>query len=174
MPVVIYRVLIMIANFLFFYNYLDIPKEKMNSKNLVACNIITKKINNGSMVYLKDKIIKCINNNVILENNILLNIDSIILATGFDENVSFLKEYNNIKYLQMFDTNIENCAFIGFSPSYNWPKISEKQSKLFIKYILGDFEIKTKNIDNYIKKHTTNQNINNLKFTDLTYELYNY
>jgi len=179
LPLKIYRVVILMVNYLLFYNYLDIPNEKMNSKNLVACNIITTKINNGILVYLKDKIIECQNKNIVLKDNTLLNIDSVILATGYHEQFDFLNKNKNKnlskeKYLQIFDTELDQCAFIGFSPSYNWPKISEKQSKIFIDYILGNFEINKKNVSDYIKNHNRNQKINNLDFNDLTYELYNY
>lgn len=176
-PLKLYRCLIKLVNNLVFFNYLDIPKEKMNSKNLVASNIISKKINNGTLVYLKDKIKYCNNKNVILNDNILLNIDRIILATGYKEDYGFFSREVNVKnnkYLQIFDINYQNCAFIGFSPSYNWPKISEKQSKIFLDLITGDFKINEKDVDKYYKNHTKNQKLNNMEFNDLTYELFNY
>ena len=74
----------------------------------------------------------------------------------------------------MIDINYQNCAFIGFSPSYNWPKISEKQSKIFLDLITGDFKINEKDVDKYYKNHTKNQKLNNMEFNDLTYELFNY
>jgi lysine/ornithine N-monooxygenase len=168
MPINLYRLLMVLANLILFCNYLEIPKEKMNSTNLVACNIISKKIKNGSLVYLNDRIVSSEKNHVVLAKNILLNIDIIILATGYRT------QEKTDKYLQIFDKDIENCGFIGFSPSYNWPKISEKQSKIFINYILGGFKIELNDVNTYIKKHSDNQSINKLKFNDLTYEMYNY
>jgi hypothetical protein len=175
LPLKIYKFLIILANFLIFSNYLDIPNNKMNSKNLVASNIITKKIKNGSLVYLKDKINRCQDKNIILNNNILLNIDRIILATGYRETFNFFsKNVNKKKYLQIFDEHFKNCGFIGFSPSYNWTKISEKQSKIFIEFIKGNFKIEKTDISEYVKNHSNKQKVNNMAFNDLTYELFNY
>ena len=58
------------------------------------------------------------------------------MTTGYKEEYVFFKEQpNEEKYLQIFDEKFKNCAFIGFSPSYNWSKVSEKQSQIFIDYI---------------------------------------
>ncbi len=174
-PLFIYRLIIICINLFCFKNYLQIPKTKMNSKNLIANLIICEKIANNTLVYLKDKIIDSSDNSIILKDNIILNVDTIILATGYSEKFVFFKEQpDKEKYLQIFDSKFENCGFIGFSPSYNWSKVSEKQSKIFIDYILGNFVINESDINDYKEKHRTNQEYNNLPFNDLTYELFNY
>ena len=47
--------------------------------------------------------------------------------------------------------------------------ISEKQSKIFLDLITGDFKINEKDVDKYYKNHTKNQKLNNMEFNDLTY-----
>ena len=151
------------------------PKCKMNSKNLIASTIICQKVNSNNLVYIKDTIKDSYKNNVVLSDQVLRNIDTIILATGYITQFSFLEiQPNEKKYLQIFDKNLKNCAFIGFSPSYNWSKVSEKQSKLFVDYILGKFMVDDYSFEKYRLKHEKSQKINNLPFNDLTYELYNY
>ena len=174
-PLFLYRFIFLCLNLLYFKNYLDLPYEKMNSTNLIASNIISEKIKDNSLVYIKDVVKDSHKNNVILENNILVNVDIIILATGYEEQFDFFKNQpSKKKYLQIFDKNFKNCAFIGFSPSYNWSKVAEKQSKIFIDFIKGRFTFNDLQYNEYLKCHNIKQKYNNLLFNDLTYELYNY
>ncbi len=174
-PLCLYRFIIICINYFYFNNYLPIPESKMNSKNLIASTIICQKVNSNNLVYIKDTIKDSYKNNVVLSDQVLRNIDTIILATGYITQFSFLEiQPNEKKYLQIFDKNLKNCAFIGFSPSYNWSKVSEKQSKLFVDYILGKFMVDDYSFEKYRLKHEKSQKINNLPFNDLTYELYNY
>ena len=68
----------MLVIYFYFGIYHEIPQSKMNSKNLIANTIIHDKIRNNTLVYLKDEIKECKQKNIILKNNILLNIDTII------------------------------------------------------------------------------------------------
>tara|TARA_B100001057_G_C22653319_1_gene872951 strand:+ start:117 stop:572 length:456 start_codon:yes stop_codon:yes gene_type:complete len=150
----------------------------MNGNNLIASNIIQKKISDGTLCYVKDILSDCQNKNLICENNIFLNIDYIILATGYKSDYSFLKEYNISNKLsnQIYDKHLENCAFIGYSKSYNWSQISEKQSKIFINDILKNRN--RASFTNYdekiIKNFLNNQKYNDLDYNDLTYEMFSY
>ena len=41
--------------------------------------------------------------------------------------VDFLENIPKNRYLGVFHRDYKNIGFIGYNPSYNWPKISEKQ-----------------------------------------------
>lgn len=155
-----YKIIIKLVFLLFFKNTLNIPHEKMNSKNLVGSSIILNKINNGSMVYIKDNIEFTNNKNIIFTNNIFLNIDYIFCCSGYTNNNDFL-EIPKDRYLGIFHKDYKNIGFIGFNPSYNWPKICEKQSILFL-----DFIDKKMNVNKYYSKKIINE--------DFTYYLYDY
>ena len=178
LPLIIYYLLIKLTIIFLFNIYLDTPYSKMNGNNLIASNIIQKKISDGTLCYVKDILSDCQNKNLICENNIFLNIDYIILATGYKSDYSFLKEYNISNKLsnQIYDKHLENCAFIGYSKSYNWSQISEKQSKIFINDILKNRN--RASFTNYdekiIKNFLNNQKYNDLDYNDLTYEMFSY
>ena len=67
------------------------------------------------------------------------------LYTGYNIHHDYFKDNiktkNNDRYFGIFDTKRKNCAFIGFCPSYNWPKISEKQSILFSNWKINCFQM---------------------------------
>ena len=75
--------------------------------------------------------------------------------------MSFLKEIPKNRYLGIFNKDYKNMGFIGYNPSYNWPKICEKQSVIFL-----DFIDNKMNINNYYSRKI----YDNL---DYTYNLYN-
>ena len=150
----------------------------MNGNNLIASNIVQKKILDGSLCYVKDILLECQDKNIICKNNIFLNIDYIILATGYKSDYSFFKDYNISNKLsnQIYDKNLDNCAFIGYSKSYNWSQLSEKQSKIFINDILkyrNNISFTNYNEKN-VQKFLNNQNYNDLDYNDLTYEMFSY
>ena len=160
--IVFYRLIVKIVNLIFFGNVLDIPFEKINSRNLVGSTIINKKIMNGSIIYLKDNIKFIHKNNIILSNNILLNIDYIFCCNGYNNYLTFLGNIPKKRYLGIFHKNYKNIGFIGYNPSYNFPKICEKQSILFLNYMDNKFKI-NKYYENKIRYNE-----------DYTYNLYDY
>lgn len=158
-----YRIIVKLVNIIFFKNALNIPNEKMNSNNLIGSNIINKKIKNGSLSYINDTIEFCYKKNIICSKNIFLNIDIIFCCNGYNNTFSFMNyDIPKNRYLGIFDTNFKNIGFIGYNPSYNWPKISEKQSMIFLDYIEGKM-----NINKYYEKKIKDK-------YDFTYNLYDY
>tara|TARA_Y100000022_G_C13236587_1_gene370158 strand:- start:364 stop:1578 length:1215 start_codon:yes stop_codon:yes gene_type:complete len=175
-PLQLYLVLFKIANILLFNNFLNIPKEKVNSKNLIASTIIPELIYKNKLIYLKDTIKYCKSNHIILKNSILFNIDYIILCNGYDESYNFLKDNNKFvyRYKQIINPFLNNVAFIGHSASYNWLINSYNQSKWYIdNIILKKIIISQQTMFDEIKKHKNNNKKNNLDYKDLTYELFN-
>jgi hypothetical protein len=175
LPIKLYLLLFKIVNLLLFNNYLNVPYSIVNSKNLIGSNIIPSLINKNKLIYIKDTIINFNKNNIILENNILYNIDYLILCNGYKENYEFInnkfKYYN--RYKQIINPYIENCAFIGLSPSYNWLQNSYNQSIWYIDNIVKH----NKNIDritmiNSIENIKNEKSKYNLDYNDLTYELF--
>ena len=155
-----YRIIIKLVFLLFFKNTLNIPIEKINSTNLIGSNIILKKIKDGNLIYVKDEIEFVDKKNIIFSNNIFLNIDYIFCCNGYINDNDFL-EIPKERYLGIFNEKYKNIGFIGFNPSYNWPKICEKQSNIFL-----DFIDKKMNINkSYSKKIIDN---------DFTYYLYDF
>ena len=174
MPLTLYRYIFIIINMFVFCNYLDIPCQKVNSKNIVGSTIIPHKILNGSLTYIKDTLKHVSDNKILLSDNILLNTDIIFLATGYTTIPYFLKKISNEKYLQIFDRNYKNCALIGYSSSYNFPKIAEKQSKIFLDYVQNKFIFNNNEYYNYLQMIKSNKCYKNMDFDDLTYDLYNF
>ena len=157
-----YRIIIKIVNFILFSNTLEIPYKKINSRNLVGSNIINKKIKNSSLIYLKDNIKFAYKNNIILSKNVLLNIDYIFCCNGYNSNLKFLGDIPKKRYLGIFHKDYKNIGFIGYNPSYNWPKICEKQSIIFLDYMEDNIQI-----NQYYKNKISNNE-------DYTYNLYDY
>jgi hypothetical protein len=157
-----YRIIVKLINFIFFGNVLDIPYEKINSNNLVGSNIIPTKMKNESLIYIKDTIKFTSEKNVICSKNILLNIDYIFCCNGYSNYVSFIDKIPKKRYLGIFNKDYKNIGFIGYNPSYNFPKICEKQSNIFL-----DFIDNKMNINNYYSRKIYDN-------VDYTYNLYDY
>lgn len=158
-----YRIIVKLVNIIFFKNALTIPNEKMNSSNLIGSNIINKKIKNSTLSYINDTIEFSYKKNIICSKNIFLNVDIIFCCNGYDNKISFLDTSIPInRYLGIFHQNFKNIGFIGYNPSYNWPKISEKQSIIFLDYIEGKM-----NINKYYEKKIKDK-------YEYTYNLYDY
>lgn len=167
--IVFYRIIIKLVNFIFFNNTLNIPLSKINSNNLVASNIINKKINNNTLIYVQDTIKFCSNKSIICNNNIFMDIDIIFLCNGYNSKPLFLEEIPKERILGIFSDKYNNIGFIGFNPSYNWPKISEKQSNIFLDYIENKLKINKKIVRKIKKKNKCSSNQN-----DYTYKMYEY
>ena len=161
--IVFYRIIVKLVNLLFFKNTLNIPFSKINSNNLIASNIINKKIKNNTLIYVQDTIKFSLNKSIICNNNIFLDIDIIFLCNGYNYKPKFLEEIPEKRYLGIFSDKYKNIGFIGFNPSYNWPKISEKQSIIFLDYIDNKLNIN--------KKIARKINLDN---NDYTYKMYDY
>lgn len=164
----IYRIILKLINFIFFNNTLNIPFSKINSNNLIASNIINNKIQDNSLIYVQDNIKFSLNKSLICNNNIFLNIDIIFLCNGYNSKPSFLEKIPEKRLLGIFNKKYKNIGFIGFNPSYNWPKISEKQSVLFLDFIDKKLNINKK----YYKKIDSNDFI--IDSNDFTYNMYDY
>jgi thioredoxin reductase len=175
LPIKLYLLLFKIVNIILFNNYLNVPYSIVNSKNLIGSNIIPSLINKNKLIYIKDTIINFNKNNIILENNILYNIDYLILCNGYKENYDFInnkfKYYN--RYKQIINPYIDNCAFIGLSPSYNWLQNSYNQSIWYIDNIVKHNKIIDKfTMLNSIENIKKEKSLYNLDYNDLTYELF--
>ena len=164
----IYRIILKLINFIFFNNTLNIPFSKINSNNLIASNIINNKIQDNSLIYVQDNIKFSLNKSLICNNNIFLNIDIIFLCNGYNSKPKFLEKIPEKRLLGIFNKKYKNIGFIGFNPSYNWPKISEKQSGLFLDFIDKKLNINKK----YYKKIDSNDFI--IDSNDFTYNMYDY
>jgi hypothetical protein len=162
MNIVFYRIIIKLIFLFFFGNVLEIPYDKMNSNNLVGSNIINSKIKNGTLMYLKEDLQFAYNNNVICSKNILLNIDYIFCCNGYNSEVNFIGKIPKKRDLGIFHKDYKNIGFIGYNPSYNWPKISEKQSILFLDYIDNNLHV-----NKYYEKKILDKE-------DYTYNLYDF
>jgi len=160
--ILLYRLIVKIVFLIFFGNVLDIPYEKMNSSNLVGNNIIISKIKNGSLIYSKEEIVFAYKNNIVCSQNAHLNIDYIFCCNGYDSNINFIDNIPKKRYLGIFHKDYKNIGFIGYNPSYNWPKISEKQSLLFLDYMDNKFKV-----NKYYEKKIVSKE-------DYTYNLYDF
>ena len=158
-----YRIIVKLVNIIFFKNALNIPNEKININNLIGSNIINKKIKNGSLSYINDTIEFSYKKNIICSKNIFLNVDIIFCCNGYNNKLRFMNcDIPINRYLGIFHQNFKNIGVIGYNPSYNWPKISEKQSIIFLDYIEGKM-----NINKYYEKKIKDK-------YDYTYNLYDY
>ena len=116
----------------------------------------------------------------ILNKTVLLNIDIIVLATGYKESFNFFnKKYSHKRFLQIINPELPKCGFIGLSPSYNWLKTSYKQSEWFINHYMKHHHLFTnilaiKKMKDSIKKYDLGKQKLNLDYHDLTYELFKY
>jgi len=183
LPTEVYRQLFMCASYLIFKNFLDLPREKVNSHNLVGTTIIPNLVRKGELYYLKDTINYLENREIYLSNNVILNVDYLICATGYHKNYLPFRVivngreivYDNINYLQILNPSIPQCGFIGMAPSYNWLINSERQAQWFIKnIILGKQHISEIEIRQEITRHQKKQDKYYLDYEDLTYELFTY
>ena len=179
----LYIYLFIIVNYFVFKNYLDLPTQKANSHNLIGTTIIPKLVNCNQLYYLRDTINYLDAREIYLNNNIIVNVDYIICATGYLKNylpfqiLINRKEiiYDNINYLQIVNPNIPKCGFIGLAPSYNWLVNSEKQSQWFINnIIIKPHHISKEIMLKTIKKRQIQQEKDELDYEDLTYELFTY
>ena len=183
--------LINLANIFVFRNYLDSPKEKIQSTNIIGSLIINEmlnKRNNTTFTYLKDKI-KDINiptKSIILGSGegIITDIDLLIFATGYS--------YKTIEYDFLYkycipvdnDKIIENCAYIGFNPKYNFIEECEKLMLFYLEFyenlnnlnkpnitLFSDINI-SNNVKKWYVSNKKRKDKNNLDFLDCTYELF--
>lgn len=133
-----------------------IPYSKMNSKNVVAKNSLNKDAVKLAH-YLGE-----------WEENLY---DINIWATGSSSGVlNLFPEYDNKNYLFIYNSKYKNCGFIGLAPSYNWLKVSEAQSKIFVKNIVTNYYPNKNIINNWIKKRESYCKKIKIDFWDLTYD----
>ena len=173
-PLIIYRILFKIVNLIFFSNYLNVPKVRINHSNIIGSTIIPTFINKKKIIYIKDDIIDIVNNHIILKKNYILNNDIIILATGYTTNFSFLQKENTKRFKQIIDPEIENCGFIGLSPSYNWAQVSYNQAKWFLENLSSNNKLSKKLMYDDIDTFDRYQTKFDIEYDDLTYEIFNY
>ena len=174
-PKSIYCILFSIISKLIFNNYLPLPNQKVNYKNLIADDYV----NTYKNVKYVNGFIKSINENIILIENdkkrISYNCDIIIYATGYNFNIPFMNINTSLKnYKHIINPKIEKCGFIGFCPSYNWIQVSYYQSKWFIENIVKSKPINKTIMKEYIQNESLRQQSNNLEYNDLTYDSFSY
>jgi len=158
---------------LLYNNYLSLPIEKPNSKNVLSNNNIINLINSNKIDYIQDTIKQFNKNNIVLNSGREINTDLVILATGYKSHVSFMSKFklSKYRYKYIIDPNIKNCAFIGHCASYNWLQVAELQAIWYVNVILGKIQlpnINTMKHDINIRKHKITE------YNDLTYEAFDY
>ena len=172
--------LILLSNIFVFKNYLDLPKDKINSKNIVGTTIINQFLRNPliNFAYTKEYIVDLFFTdkiNLKTSNGIISDIDILINATGYKTNY-YIPFYRLYRYTIPVDhqfTIIENVGYFGFNPRYNFIKGIEMQIKLYLNlYEQPDKLLNKKEIKKWILETEKRKKINNLEFLDCTYELF--
>tara|TARA_B110001450_G_C17650668_1_gene493137 strand:- start:64 stop:1395 length:1332 start_codon:yes stop_codon:yes gene_type:complete len=197
-PLKLYKLLFLFANYIFIMNHLNLPDSKINSKNLIGTTIIPRLIKSRRIEYIhgeitdisgRDIAVKIIGKEekqVILIKDVknIKEIDIVILATGFSANLEFIdnsKKSNNLnifnifRYKQVINPYVPNCGFIGLSPSYNWLQMSNKQAEWYITEIIlkpGNINSNNINMLKEILRYKKMKDSYNLDYNDLTYEMF--
>jgi len=172
-PLWFFLILIHILLKFFYRNYLAIPQEKPTSKNVLANNNFIRLVNDKKILYIQDNIKRFTKDTVILKSGKYLKVDLVLLATGYKQEIPFMKKFklSQYRYKYIIDPNIHNCAFIGHCSAYNWLQISEIQSIWYINVILGNIKLPAYSI---FKKDINIRKQKNTEYYDLTYEAFDY
>ena len=189
-PLKLYKFLFFFANQFFFRNHFRLPDSKINSKNLIGSTIIPRLIKSRRIEYIHGEITD-ITGRDIMVNSIgkrkkqiiqVNDIDVVILATGFSENLNFIEKsnsnnskfFNIFRYKQVINPYVPNCGFIGLSPSYNWLQMSNKQAEWYIAEIIlkSGNNINNINMLKEILRYKKIKDSFNLDYNDLTYEIF--
>lgn len=123
---------------------IDLPSETFNRNNLVLNEDFIKFVYNNEIKYIKSKE-TWIDKAKIITKNKDYQYDICILSTGYETDIRFMN-FDKIPkmYKHIIHPEYQNCAFIGFAASFNWPLVSETQSKWYIHFIENEL---SKNID---------------------------
>ena len=189
-PKFINTFLVTLANIFVFKNYLDLPGEKINSKNIVGSMIINKllKENRGSktnqtFTYLNESLLEVnslINNKVIVktDNSLISDLDLVIFATGYQHSypITFMKLYKYTIPINSDWSAIQNIGFFGMNPRYNFIQGVERQIKLYLDIYKDKQKIQAKisksQVKEWIETTQLRKQKNNLDFMDCTYQLF--
>ena len=189
-PKLINTFLVTLANIFVFKNYLDLPGEKINSKNIVGSMIINKllKENRGSkpnqtFTYLNESLLEVnslINNKVIVktDNSLISELDLVIFATGYKHiyPITFMKLYKYTIPINSDWTPIQNVGFFGMNPRYNFIEGVENQIKFYLELYRDKLKIQAKmpksQVKQWIETTQLRKQKNNLDFMDCTYQLF--
>lgn len=101
--------------------------------------------------------------------------DTVVCATGYQQSVSFLSKKHSPLYRRIIPIQDYSISYIGFSASFNWARVADRQARWWIKAIQGKIIIPNVNQqhrDIYLKKTINNQR--KLDYEDLSYEVYQY
>ena len=182
--------LVTLANIFVFKNYLDLPKEKINSTNIVGSMIINQLMKDNSKLdpkqtftYLNEELLDvCSDNNskaiVKTKCSIITDIDLVIFATGYKHSypITFMKLYKYTIPINSDWSPILNVGFFGMNPRYNFIQGVENQINLYLNIYKDKLNISEKMprllIKKWILETTKRKQKNNLDFMDCTYQLF--
>jgi hypothetical protein len=171
---------LLIISFIVKYLFLspfEIPNSIFDHTNIVMSNkLIYNMVSKNIIKFIKDEPYSLYKNYLVLKSKKIIYSDLIIMCTGYETDLNFLKNENNqYNYLHILDINQTKCGYIGFTPSYNWIQVSYLQSEWFINYIIGNINLP----DHNVLKKKINTEIEkkkklNLNYNDLTYNCFEY
>lgn len=119
----------------FNFTSFDMPKEHFNRNNIVLNENFVKMVYKKDINYVKSKETYIDENKIITKNN-EFEYDICILSTGYENDIKVMNfDLVPKMYKHIIHPEYQNCAFIGFAASFNWPLVSEKQSKWYINFI---------------------------------------
>ena len=158
------------------YTFTDIrfPKNTISRNNVVINDNFFSLLAKKKINYVKGNIIQFHKNSVELEINntrIQSKPDLIIMATGYDKSISYLKLTKPPIYLynRILHPKFMSLGFIGFIMSVFWIPTSELQAKWFINYIIGKIPVPSKTeILSYLVKEQQYYK------THISYDYYDY
>ena len=182
-----YIIIIIWLKLMFFFHYyssgyvkrINQPNTIINRNNIALSESIFEYINQKKIIYEKCKDIQIVDNKCIYSHKgkqKILYPDVIILATGYSTKIPFLN-IDKIPYLykRIIHPALPNCAFIGFSASFNWVQISDLQSRWFMKMIIGQIKLpRKKEMLENIKKDVYKWKSLPYEYNDLTFNAYEY
>ena len=167
---------------------IGLPKILINRFNVNVNDRIYEHIESGKINYIRGDVSSIENNNIqvnIMDNNkeltnktINIKTDYILVCTGYNQNIRFLK-MNNIPrlYKNIIHPKYPNCGFIGLVASYNWGQPSDLQARWFIDYISNPKKsegILIEDMNKYIIEFEKSQKRVDADFHDLAYTVYDY
>lgn len=114
---------------------IDTPNEPYNRSNIVLNENFLKMVYKSDIKYIKSKE-TYISDNKIKTDKEEISYDICVLSIGYENTINFMNLDSIPKmHKHIINPDHPNCAFIGFAASFNWPLVSETQSKWYIDYI---------------------------------------
>ena len=101
--------------------------------------------------------------------------DTVVCATGYQQNINFLSKKHSLLYRRIIPINDYSICYIGFSASFNWARVADCQARWWVKAIQGRIIIP--NINQQRAEINLKKKVNQrrkLDYEDLSYEVYQY